>query len=130
MWMKQYPSKDFRHYHLDYCSQVYKKKYPKVRKKCVEGNMKYNMENVPKGHIIHSDQINISNVNSKYHATTNHTKRHMKFHTVKNSYHCSLCAKKKSISRSHMKSHARKNLNPYAPCERDVISRNQSKEPQ
>ena len=25
MRMKQYPSKDFRHYHLDYCSQVYKK---------------------------------------------------------------------------------------------------------
>ena len=25
MWMKQYPSKDFRHYHFDYCSQVYKK---------------------------------------------------------------------------------------------------------
>ena len=25
MWMKQYPSKDFRHYLFDYCSQVYKK---------------------------------------------------------------------------------------------------------
>ena len=24
MWMKQYPSKDFRHYNFDYCSQVYK----------------------------------------------------------------------------------------------------------
>ena len=24
MWMKQYPSKDFRHYHFHYCSQVYK----------------------------------------------------------------------------------------------------------
>ena len=24
-WMKQYPCKDFRHYHFDYCSQVYKK---------------------------------------------------------------------------------------------------------
>ena len=26
MWMKQYPRKDFRHYHFDYCGQVYKKK--------------------------------------------------------------------------------------------------------
>ena len=25
MWTKQYPSKDFRHYHFDYCSQDYKK---------------------------------------------------------------------------------------------------------
>ena len=25
MWMKQYSSKDFRHYHFDYCSQVYTK---------------------------------------------------------------------------------------------------------
>ena len=24
MWNKHNPSKDFRHYHLDYCSQVYK----------------------------------------------------------------------------------------------------------
>jgi hypothetical protein len=23
MWMKQYHSEDFRHYHFDYCSQVY-----------------------------------------------------------------------------------------------------------
>ena len=26
MWKKQYHSEDFRHYHFDYCSQVYKKK--------------------------------------------------------------------------------------------------------
>ena len=26
MWMKQYVSKGFRHYHFDYCSQIYKKK--------------------------------------------------------------------------------------------------------
>ena len=26
MWMKQYPSKEIRHYHFDYCSPVYKKK--------------------------------------------------------------------------------------------------------
>ena len=25
MWMKQYHSKDFRHYHFNYCSLVYKK---------------------------------------------------------------------------------------------------------
>ena len=25
MWIKQHPSKDFRHYHFDYCSQVYEK---------------------------------------------------------------------------------------------------------
>ena len=24
MWIKQYPSKDFRCYHFDYCSQIYK----------------------------------------------------------------------------------------------------------
>ena len=28
MWMKQYPCMDFRYYHFDYCSQVYKKKIP------------------------------------------------------------------------------------------------------
>ena len=66
------------------------------------------MENVPKGHIIHSNQINIWNVNSKYHTTTDHTKRHMKIHTMKNPYHCSLCPKK-SI-RSQMKGHAGENL--------------------
>jgi hypothetical protein len=32
MWMKQYPSKDFRNYHFDYCSQVYEKKYLKDKK--------------------------------------------------------------------------------------------------
>ena len=25
MWMKQHPSNEFRHYHIDYCSQDYKK---------------------------------------------------------------------------------------------------------
>ena len=64
------------------------------------------MENVAKGHIIHSYEINIWNLNSKYHTTTDHTKRHMKIHTMENPYHCCLCAKK-SISRSHMKSHAK-----------------------
>ena len=88
--------------------------------------MKCNMENVPNGHIIHSNQIITLNVNYKYHTTTDHTKRNMKIHTVKYPYHCSLCAKK-SISRSHMKSHAREHLNPYALCEREVISRNHSK---
>ena len=37
---------------------------------------------------------------------------HMKILTMKNPYRCSLCGKK-SISRSHMKSHASENLNPY-----------------
>ena len=87
------------------CSEV--KKNLKVKKKCEKGNTKCNMENVPKGHIIHSDEINIWNVNSKCLAT----KRNIKIHTMKNPYHCSLCAQK-SISRSHMKSHARENLNP------------------
>ena len=57
--------KDFRHYHFDYYSQVYKKKYVKDKKNCEEGNMKYKMENIPKGHIIHSNQNNIWNVNIK-----------------------------------------------------------------
>ena len=65
MWMKQYPSKDFRHNLFDCCSQVYKKQYLKDKKNYEEGNMKCNIENVPKGHIIHSNQINIWNVNSK-----------------------------------------------------------------
>ena len=47
----------------------------------------------------------------------------MKIHTMKNPYHCPLCAKK-SISSSQMKSHARGNLNPYALCGREVKSRN------
>ena len=77
MWKKQFPSKDFRHYHFDYDSQVYKKKCRKDKKNCEEGNMKCNIENVPKGHIIHSNQINIWNINSKKHTITDHTKRHM-----------------------------------------------------
>ena len=72
---------------------------------------------------IHSNQINIWNVNSKSHTTTDHTKRHMKIHTMKNPYACPLCAKK-SISRSDMKSQTRENLNPYALCGRETISRN------
>ena len=88
--------------------------------------MKCNIEKVPKGHIIHSNQINTWNVNRKYYTTTDHTKRHMKIHTIKIPYHCSLCAKK-SISRSRMKSHARENLNPYALCEMEVVSRSHSK---
>ena len=75
-------------------------------KKCEEGIMKCNMENVPKEHIILSNSIIILNVISKYHTTTDKTKRHMKIHTMTNPYPCSLCAKK-SISRSHMKGHGR-----------------------
>ena len=56
----------------------------RTRKMYEEGNIKCNMENVPRGHIIHSNQINIWNVNSKYRTTTDHTKRHMKIHTMKN----------------------------------------------
>ena len=80
MWMKQYHSKDFRHNHLDYCRQVYKKKYLKDKLKCEEFNMKWNMENVQMGHIIHS---NIWNENSKYHTITDHTKRYMKIHAIR-----------------------------------------------
>ena len=58
MWMLQHPSNEFRHFHFDYCSQNYNKKYLKDKKKCEEGNMKCNMENVPKGNIINSNQIN------------------------------------------------------------------------
>ena len=85
MWLKQSSSEDFRHYHFDRCSQVYKK-YLKDKKKCEEGNWKCNMENVPK--------INIWNLNTKYHTTTAHTKYHMKIHTMENPYHYCLCAKK------------------------------------
>ena len=62
----------------------------------------------------------------KQYPTTDHTKRHMKIYTIKNPYHCFLCATK-SIYRSHMKSHARENMNPYALCWREVITRNHSK---
>jgi hypothetical protein len=78
------------------------KKIPEGQEKCEDGKMKCNMENVRKGHIIHSTQINIRNVNSKYHTTIDH-------------------------SRSPMKSNVRDNLNIYALCEREVISRNHSK---
>ena len=102
MWMKQYPSKDFRNYHFDYCSQVYEKKYLKDKKKCEDGKIKCNMENVRKGYIIHSNQINIRNVNSKYHTTGDHTNLHIKIYTMKLiSYHCSLCAKKINILEPH-----------------------------
>ena len=37
MLMKQYHSKDFSHYHFDYCSKVYKK-IPEGQKKCEEGS--------------------------------------------------------------------------------------------
>ena len=53
------------------------------------------MENVQEGHIIHSNQINTRNVNRKNHTTTDHTKRYIKIHNMKNPYHCSLCNKKK-----------------------------------
>ena len=33
MWMKQYTSKNFWHYHFDYCSQVYKKKVTEGQEK-------------------------------------------------------------------------------------------------
>ena len=32
MWMKHFPSKDFRHYHLNYCSQVFEKHTGRTRK--------------------------------------------------------------------------------------------------
>ena len=56
--------------------------------KCTEGN------------IIHSNQINTRNVNRKYHTTTDH----MKIHTMKNPYHCSLCAKKIHLHEPHEES--------------------------
>ena len=90
------------------------KKYLKDKKKCDEGYWKCNMENVPK--------INIWNSNTKYHTTTDHTERHMKYHTMEKPYQCCLCA----ISWSHMKGDDRENLNPYAQCGREVISRNHS----
>ena len=102
------------------------KKYRKDKKKCEEGNMEFNVENVPNEHIICSNQINIRNVISKYNTTTDQTKRHIKIYTKKNPHCCSLLAKK-FISRSHMKSHARENLNPYAVCGRKVISKKHSK---
>ena len=74
MWLKQCPSNDLRHYHFDYCSQVYKERPEGQEKTCKEGQMKCNMENVPNGHILHSNQIDIWNVNSKHHTTTDHTK--------------------------------------------------------
>ena len=58
MWMKQKPSEDCRHYHL-IIAVMFIKKYLKDKKKCEEGNMKCNMENVTKGHIIHSYQNTI-----------------------------------------------------------------------
>jgi predicted RNA-binding Zn-ribbon protein involved in translation (DUF1610 family) len=88
--------------------------------------MKCNMENVQKRHIIHRNENNTWNVNGKYHTTTDKTKRHIKIQTMKNQYHCSLCAKK-SICRSQMNNHATENLNPYAQCGKEVISRNHSK---
>ena len=48
MWLKQNSSEDFRHYHFNCCSQVYKKKYLKDKKKCEEGNRNCNKENVKK----------------------------------------------------------------------------------
>ena len=54
-------------------------KYLKDKKKCEEGNIKCNMENLPIGHIIHSNQISIWNVNIKYHTTTDHTRATWRF---------------------------------------------------
>ena len=68
--------------HFDYCSQVYKKNTWMTIKKWEEGTLKGNMENVPKGHIILSNQIIIWNVISKYHTTTDPTKCHMKIYTI------------------------------------------------
>ena len=104
MWIKQLPSKDFIHYHFDYCRQVYKRNTLKLRtrKKCEKCTMKCNMENVPKGHFIQSILINIWTGNSKYHTTTDHYRR-------------------------NLKSHARDNININALCEREVLSRNHSK---
>ena len=55
----------------------------KDKKRCEEGNIKCNKENVPKRHIIHSDQINIGNIDIKYHTNADHIKHHMKIHTKK-----------------------------------------------
>ena len=41
--------------------------------KCTEGTY----------YIIHINQINIWNLNGKYHTTRDHTKRYMKIHTMK-----------------------------------------------
>ena len=69
------------------------------------GKMKCNMENVRKGHIIPSIKINIGNLNSKYHTARDHTKRHIKIHTMKIiPYHCSLCAKKIHLLEPHEES--------------------------
>ena len=56
------------------------KKIPEGQEKCEEGNLKCNIENVLKEHSIHSNEINIWNVNSKYHTTKDHTKRHIKLY--------------------------------------------------
>ena len=102
--MKQYPSKDYRHYHFDYCSQVYKKKYLKDNKKCEEGNMKSNMENVPKGHIIYGNQINIWNANSKYHTFTDHTNRHIHENSYYKTHITVLCVPKIHLQEPHEES--------------------------
>ena len=73
----------------------------KDNEKCEEGNMKCNMENVSKGHIILGNQNNIWNVISKYHTTTDPTKHHMKIHTIRNPYHCSLFSKKNHLQEQH-----------------------------
>ena len=69
------------------------KKYLNDKKTCEEDNMKCSQKNKLKGHIIHSNQINTWNVNSKYHTTKDQIKCHMKIHTMQNPYHCFLCAK-------------------------------------
>ena len=81
MWMKHYPSKDFSTTIMIIAVRFIKKRYLKDRKKFEESNM----ENVPRGYIIHSTQIDIWNVKSKYHTTTDHTKHHMKIHAMKKS---------------------------------------------
>ena len=69
MWRNEHPSNKFRNCHFGYCSEIYNTKYLKDKKKCKEGKIKFNMENVPEGHIIHGNQINTGNVNRKYHTT-------------------------------------------------------------
>jgi hypothetical protein len=70
------------------------KKYLNDKKKCEEGNMKCNLKIVLKK--LYCNQINTWYVKSKYHTTTDQIKRHIKIHTMKNPYHCSLCAKNPS----------------------------------
>ena len=115
VWLKQNPSKDFSITILISAVRFIKRIPEGQEKKCEEGNIKCNIENVPKGQSIHSNQINIWNVNSEYHTTTDHTKRHTKIHSIKNPYNCSLYAKKIHLQEQNEESCLRKSKSLY--CE-------------